>query len=211
MRLFVKTLTGMLFELEVEPKDTIEIVKIKIQDKEGIPPDQQILTYNWRRLEEDGKNLEDYNIKNEATILLSIRIRGCNLSTIFVNIDGHTTRMAICVCGDVKHIKEQINQKLGIKPEFQELSLNGKILDDEKVRTKSLLSGFSTYPVFDLKIKMKEDLENDESGDFKEKYKNELIQLKDMGYTDENINIQALKLNGGNIYNAIELLVNMYN
>ena len=119
--------------------------------------------------------------------------------------------MAICICGDVKHIKEQINEKLGIKPEFQELSLNGKILDDEKVSTKSLLSGFSSYPVFELKIKMKEDLENDDNGDFKEKYQNELIQLKDMGYTDENINIQALKLNGGNIHSAIELLVNMYN
>ena len=58
---------------------------------------------------------------------------------------------------------------------------------------------------------MKEELENDDNCDFKTKYEEELIQLKNMGYTDENINIQALKLNGGNIHNAIELLINMYN
>jgi len=46
---------------------------------------------------------------------------------------------------------------------------------------------------------------------FKKKYEKELIQLKNMGYSDENVNIQALKLNGGNVHNAIELLVNMYN
>ena len=209
MRLFVKTLTGKLFEIEVEPNDTIETVKMKIQDHEGIPPDQQILIHNSRRLEEP-RNLSDYCIKNEYTISMLLKIRGCNLKTIFVNIDGQKTRMAICICGDVKHIKEQINEKLGIKPEFQELSLNGKLLDDEKVKTNSLLSGLS-FPVIDLKIKMKEDFENDDNCDFKKKYEKELIQLKNMGYTDENINIQALKLNGGNVHTAIELLVNMYN
>ena len=210
MRLFVKTLTGKRFEIEVEPNDTIETVKMKIQDNEGIPPDQQVITYSYMRLEDDQKNLEDYGIKNEATITVSLKIRGCNLKTIFVNIDGQKTRMAICICGNVKHIKEQINEKLGIKPEFQELSLNGKLLDDEKVTTKSLLSGLS-YPVLDLKIKAMEDLENDDNCDFKKKYEKELIQLKNMGYSDENVNIQALKLNGGNVHNAIELLVNMYN
>ena len=209
MRLFVKTLTGKRFEIEVEPNDTIETVKMKIQDHEGIPPDQQIITYDWRRLEDDLKNLEDYGIKNEATITLALKMRGCKLKTIFVNIDGQKTRMAICICGNVKHIKEQINEKLGIKPEFQELSLNGKLLDDEKVTTESLLSGLS-YPMLDLKIKAMEDLENDDNCDFKKKYEKELIQLKNMGYSDENVNIQALKLNGGNVHNAIELLVNMY-
>ena len=210
MRLFVKTLTGKRFEIEVEPNDTIETVKMKIQDNEGIPPDQQVITYSYMRLEDDQKNLEDYGIKNEATITLALKMRGCNLKTIFVNIDGQKTRMAICICGNVKHIKEQINEKLGIKPEFQELSLNWKLLDDEKVTTKSLLSGLS-YPVLDLKIKAMEDLENDDNCDFKKKYEKELIQLKNMGYSDENVNIQALKLNGGNVHNAIELLVNMYN
>ena len=143
---------------------------MKIQDNEGIPPDQQVITYSYMRLEDDQKNLEDYGNKNEATITVSLKIRGCNLKTIFVNIDGQKTRMAICICRDVKHIKEQINEKLGIKPEFQELSLNGKLLDDEKVTTKSLLSGLS-YPVLDLKIKAMEDLENDDNCDLKKNMK----------------------------------------
>ena len=211
MRLFVTPLSGKRFEIQVEPTDTIEFIKGKIQDQLGIAPDQQILRLDFRKLEDDQKTLKDYNITNEATIYMSVNIRGCNLRTIFVNIDGQKTKMDICICVDVKHIKEQINEKLGIKPEFQELSLNGKILDDETVKTKALISGFSSYPVFDLKIKIKEDSENDDNCDYKEKYKNELIQLNNMGYTDDDVNIQALKLNGGNIHNAIELLINMYN
>ena len=54
-------------------------------------------------------------------------------------------------------------------------------------------------------------MENDDNCDFKEKYKNELILLKNMGFNDEDNNIQALKLGSGNIQNAIELLVSMFN
>lgn len=75
MQLFVKTLTGKTVSIEVEEGESIEDVKAKIAEKEGIPPEQQRLIFGGQQLQ-DSKTLDDYNVGDDATLHLVLRLRG---------------------------------------------------------------------------------------------------------------------------------------
>ena len=124
--MFARTVTGKITTLEVEPADTIEVVKAKIQDK-GSPPDQQHLIFDENQLQ-DGRCRGDYNVPKEATLHWILRPRSS--MQIFVKILAENmTILELEPADTIEVVKAKTQDKEGIPPDQQRSIFDGKQLD----------------------------------------------------------------------------------
>ena len=141
MRIFVK-ITCKFITLDVEPSDTIEIVKDKIQDKEGIPPDEQILEFRSYWKLKDDKTLADYNIGRESTLYLYLRKPRKPCSILYDEDKKLDVYLGCCHCETTLWLKEQIKEKLGLEEKYQLLKVDGKIMkDNESLESNGVCDG----------------------------------------------------------------------
>ena len=141
MVIIMKTLTGKIINLDVDPSDTIKTVKDLILKKEGFPPEQQRFIFGGRQLE-DNNTLARYNIKNQYTIQLIFNAR---LIQIFIQtLIGKTIELNVAESVTIKTVKDLIFKKEGIPPEQQIFTFEKKQLEDNKTLAECNIKNQST-------------------------------------------------------------------
>lgn len=137
MQIYVKILTGKTITLDIEASDPIENVKSKIQEKEGILPENQILTFDGETLEND-RTLADYNIQKESTIYLTYSTLGITTNTetnTQLNLYPNPSNEYINISGLRENENYTIWNTIGTEVK------NGNISNQEKINIQTLTNG----------------------------------------------------------------------
>jgi len=145
IQIYIKTLTGKTFYLDVEPNESINSLKAKIQEKEDIPKDQQRLVYAGRILE-NGKNLQDYNIQKESAINLIFQKIRKGRQIFIKTLKGETFHLDIEPSDSIEYVKAKIEYQEGIPRIQQRLIIaereleEGKNLNDYNIQNQTVIN-----------------------------------------------------------------------
>jgi len=130
MQLFVKTLDGKTLTVDAEEEDTIEDIKNRIMEKEGVPTDQQRLIFGGKQLEGQ-KTLADYDVQEDSTFHMVLRLRG-GMQLFVKTLDGKTLTVDAEEEDTIEDIKNRIMEKEGVPTDQQRLIFGGKQLEGQK-------------------------------------------------------------------------------
>eukprot|EP00980_Cylindrotheca_fusiformis_P025861 scaffold14741_cov135-Cylindrotheca_fusiformis.AAC.11 len=149
MKIFVKHWNGKVLTFDVQPDDTIDDIKTRVEDKEDIPKDQQRLTFGGQPLDKDNKTLRDYGIRHESTLDLEpmqIYVKTPEGKTIPLQVEPNDT---------VEDVKKKVEQKAGIPVDDQTLLFDGDELDDPTTLSDNNIKHGDTLNLAPMKIYVK--------------------------------------------------------
>ena len=150
MVIIMKTLTGKIINLDVDPSDTIKTVKDLILKKEGIPPEQQRFIFGGRQLE-DNNTLAQYNIKNQSTIHIIFHSR--NIKIFLKTLTGKTIELFVAESVTIKTVKDLILEKEGIPPEYQRFIFGGRQLEDNNTLARyNIKNQYTIQLIFNARL-----------------------------------------------------------